>query len=167
MGQLQVLAAKLMLPVLSCREGKPSHPRGTHLTWCSNTYSPPLHLLPLPVMQTPPSFLEVREEKGAAAKEMMERAGCFRALSRVMEEKPAIQEAATELESSGTGLFFRCVCTWTAPCWELGWAAASPVCSQTFTPSPQIPDGEVEQREGNCLRLISSREKRKRAKVVI
>lgn len=93
--------------------------------------------------QTPPSSLDVGEERGAASKGMTEGAGCrvvlskgltflcFGPLSRVVEEKPVIQEAATEPESSGSGLLFGCVFTGAVPCLELGWAAAS-----LFAPRP-------------------------------
>ena len=114
-----------------------------HLTWLSNAYSALLHLLRLPAMQTPSSFLDVGEEQGAAAKEMMEGVGRFRPLSRVMEEKPVIQEAATEPESAVTGLFFACVCTGTAPCWEPGWAAASLLAPRPSPTPPKCPMGKL------------------------
>ena len=138
--------------------------------------SAPLQHLQVPAEQAAWSFLGVGEQRGAAVKEMTEGAGCpvllhngltflcCRPLSRVMEEKPVIQEAATEPESSGMGLFFGCVFTVNMPCWELGWAAASPFFSHTFIPLHQMPDGEVEWREVNCLRCISRQGKDKKSK---
>lgn len=92
---------------------------------------------------------------------------CFRPLSRVMEEKPVIQEAATEPESSGTGSFFACIFTGIVPHCELSWAAASP-----FAPRPSSLPAKCLMEKLSGERAIvrdasRAREKRKRAKVVI
>lgn len=55
-------------------------------------------------------------------------------LGRVREEKPVIQEVASEPESSGISLFFRCVFRGIVLLWVLGWAEES-----LFAPRPPSP----------------------------
>lgn len=50
-----------------------------------------------------------------------------------MEEKPVIQEAASEPESSGFSLFFRCIFRGLVLCWMISWAEES-----LFAPRPSF-----------------------------